>query len=225
MTKRMHWSASDGNKLEAEVAEPSGDAKAPVLIVIQEWWGVNDHVRSLVDRFAKEGFIAVAPDLFHGKTTKNADEAGKLMTALDKPRAVREIGETATWAKSLPRSNGKVAVTGFCLGGALTFAAACNVPGLAAAAPFYGLPPIPVDWNKVTAPILAHFAKHDQWATVAGAEEIKRAIEKAGKTTMELEVCDAQHAFMNDTRPEVFSPDNAKRAWERTIAFLREHTR
>jgi carboxymethylenebutenolidase len=145
------------------------------------------------------------------------------MTELDKARAVREIGETAAWAKSLPRSNGKVAVTGFCLGGALTFATACNVPGLAAAVPFYGLPPNPVDWTKVTAPILAHFAKHDQWATVSGAEEIKRAIEKAGKTTMQLEVYDAQHAFVNDTRPEVYSADNAKRAWERTIAFLKQH--
>lgn len=224
MTNRTRWTATDGTKLAAEVAEPSGDAKAPVLVVIQEYWGVNDHVRQIVDRFAKEGFLAVAPDLYHGKTTKSADEAGKLMSALDKPRAVNEIGETVTWAKSLPRSNGKVAVTGFCLGGALAFAAAANVPGLSAVVPFYGISPVPVDWSKVTAPILAHFSKTDRWATVPAAQEIQRAIEKAGKTTMQLEVYDAEHAFMNDTRPEVYSPENAKRAWERTIAFLKKHT-
>jgi carboxymethylenebutenolidase len=109
------------------------------------------------------------------------------------------------------------------MGGALTLAAACNVPGLSAAVPFYGISPVPLDWTRATAPLLAHFAKKDQWATVALAEQVKKDIEKAGKTTMELCVYDADHAFANDTRPEVHDAACTKLAWERTIAFLKKH--
>ena len=224
MAKRVKLAAKNGKQLEGELGEPAGSGKAPALVLVQEWWGINDHIRSLVDRFAKEGFLTLAPDLFHGAIAANGEEAGKLMTALDKPNAVAEIGEAVAFLKSHERSSGKVAVTGFCMGGALTFAAAATLPGLAAAVPFYGLPPMKLDWSHVTAPVLAHFAKHDEWATASGAEEIKRAIDAAGKTTMELHVYDANHAFMRDSDPKAYDEKSAKLAWERTLAFLRRHT-
>jgi carboxymethylenebutenolidase len=223
VTTRIHYKATGGAQLEGELAEPSGSSKAPALVVVQEWHGVNDYMRSLVDRFAKEGFLAFAPDLFHGKVAKTTEEASRLMNELDKPRAVAEIGNAAAYLTGHARSNGKVGVTGFCLGGALTFAAVCNVPGLSAAVPFYGLSPIPLDWTKATCPIQAHFAKKDDWAKPSGAEEIKKTIEKIGKTTMELHVYDAGHAFMRDTDPGVYDKPSAIEAWARALAFLKKH--
>ncbi len=222
MADRISYTAKDGTKLEAEIAEPPGSARAPALVIIQEYWGVNDHIRKMVDRFAAEGFLAVAPDLYHGEIAKSADVAGKMMGALDKAMAMKEIGDAIGFARAHQRCSGKVGVTGFCLGGALALAAAATHEGLSAVVPFYGLP-APRAWEKVTAPVLAHFAKTDEWATVAGAEEIKRAIDAAKKTTMELHAYDAKHAFMRDSDPAVYDEPSAKLAWKRTLDFLHTH--
>lgn len=223
MTTRVSFTGKNGQKVDGELAEPSGTGKAPAVVLIQEWWGLNDHVKSLADRLAAEGFLVVAPDLYHGKITKDADEASKLMTELDTLQAVQEIGAAASYLREHARGNGKVGVIGFCMGGALSFASACHVDGLSAVVPFYGIPPAEkVDYGKVTAPILAHFAKQDEWATVAKAEAIKKQIDTHGKS-MTLEVYDAQHAFVNDTRPEVYDAENAKLAWSRSVAFLKKN--
>jgi carboxymethylenebutenolidase len=223
MTTRVSFKAKNGGDVSGELAEPSGAGKAPSVVLIQEWWGINDHVRDVVERLAKEGFLVVAPDLYHGRVTKDQAEAAKWMTELDSLKAVQEIAGAAAYLKEHPRGNGKVGVIGFCLGGALAFASACHVEGLSAVVPFYGIPPAEkVDYAKVTAPIMAHFAKKDDWATVAKAEEIKKQLD-ARKHPMELHAYDAQHAFMNDTRPEVYDEKNAKLAWERTIAFFKKH--
>lgn len=223
MTKRTTFKAQGGADASGELSEPSGAEKAPGLVVVQEYWGVNDHVRSLVDRFAAAGFLALAPDLYQGTVTKNPDEAMKLMVGLDRDRALRDIAGAVELLRSHPRCNGKVGITGFCMGGAYSFSAACAVPGLSAVVPFYGVPdPSKVDYAKVTAPIQAHFAKTDQWATPASAEAVKKQLEARGQT-MELHLYDAQHAFMNDTRPEVHDPALAKQAWERAVAFLKKN--
>jgi carboxymethylenebutenolidase len=215
MSKRVTFS-----NLEGELAEPAGEGKtAGSLVLIQEWWGVNDHIRTLVDRFAKDGFLVVAPDLYHGKTTKDAGEAGKWMNELDTMQAVKEIGAAVAYLKEHPRSNGKVGVTGFCLGGALTLASACHVPGLAAAVSFYGIPPAEkVDYAKATIPVQMHVAKKDGWVTPEKAAEVKNQLRD-----IELHLYDADHAFVNDTRPEVYDAANAKLAWERAVAFFQKH--
>ena len=224
MTTNVTFESRSGGVVTGAIAEPSGTGKAPALVLVQEFWGLNDHVKSLVDRLAGEGFLVVAPDLYHGKLAKDSSEAGQLMTALDTLEAVEKIGGAAAFLKEHARGNGKVGVIGFCLGGALSFAAACHVPGLAAVVPFYGVPPADkVDYARVTAPVLAHFAKVDPWATVAKAEAIKAQIEAAGKTTMQLEVYDAGHAFMNDARPEAYDETSAKLAWQRSVDFLKKH--
>jgi fructose-bisphosphate aldolase, class I len=224
MAEPVSFSAPGGAEIKGQIARPKGGAKAPTIVLIQEWWGVNDHIESLLDRLADAGFIALAPDLYHGKTTRDAAEAQQLMVALDTAQAVSEIGAAAAYLKALPEGNGKVGVVGFCLGGALAFATACHVPGLSAVSPFYGVPPAEkVDYKNVTAPILAHFAAKDGWAKPEGAAQIKAQIDAAGRAPMQLEIYDADHAFMNDTRPEVYSPDAAKLAWQRTVEFFHQH--
>jgi carboxymethylenebutenolidase len=219
MSERVQIPSSTGD-LSGVLVVPSGDAKVPGVVVIQEWWGVNDQIQSVARRWADAGFLAIVPDLYHGQLAKDADEASRMMKALDFPRAVQEIAAAVAYLREHPRSTGKIAVSGYCLGGALSFATAVNVRGLAAVVPFYGLPG-DLDWSKVDAPIQAHFATHDDWATVAGAEKIKDAV----SAPMELHVYDAQHGFGNERRPEVYNADAAQLAWDRTLAFVREHTR
>jgi carboxymethylenebutenolidase len=223
MTTTVRFGAKGGSDIGGEIAEPSGTEKAPALVLIQEYWGINGHVKALADRLASQGFLVVAPDLYHGKIAKDAAEAGQLMTALDTAAAMTEIAAAVAYLKEHPRGNGKVGVIGFCMGGALAFAAACHVEGLSAVVPFYGTPPSDkVDYTKVSAPILAHFAKDDQWATVAKAEAIKKELETHGKA-MQLEVYDAGHAFVNDTRPDAYDEKSAKLAWQRSIDFLKKN--
>lgn len=199
---------------------PAGNDKHPGVVIIHEWWGVNDQMRAIAARYAAAGFLALVPDLYHGKEIPigDAEAAGAAMKALDFPRAVGEIGEAVATLKAHPRCTGKVAVTGYCMGGALTLATAVNVRGLACTVPFYGLPG-ELDWSKIDAPVQAHFAQHDDWATVAGAQKIKDAV-----SSMELHVYDAQHAFCNERRPEVYDADAAKTSWGRAVAFIRQHT-
>lgn len=223
MTQRISFAAKSGTSASGEIALPDGEGKAPAVVLIQEWWGVNDHIRSLLGRLASAGFVALAPDLYHGTTTRDATEAGKLMAALDWTRALDEIAGAAHHLATHPRGNGNVGVLGFCMGGALSFAAATQIPELKAVVPFYGVPDLAkYDVASIRAPVLAHFASRDAWAKPEAAEEIKRRIEAAGGR-MQLCVYDADHAFVNDTRPEVHDPEAAKLAWERTIAFLHEH--
>lgn len=216
-TQRVTFPSSAG-EASGVLATPDGAGKPPGVVVIQEWWGVNDQIQSVAERYAAAGFAAIVPDLYHGKIAKDADEAGKMMKALDFGKAVQEIAGAVAFLQQ--RGSAKVAVTGYCLGGALSFATAVNVRGLAAVVPFYGLPG-DLDWTKVDAPVQAHFATHDDWATVAGAEKIKAAV----KVPMELHVYDAQHAFCNERRPDVYNADAAKQAWDRALTFIRSHTR
>jgi carboxymethylenebutenolidase len=226
MTTSVSFKARNGGDASGLLTEPSGadaSTKAPALVLIQEWWGINEHLRSIATRLAAEGFLVVTPDLYHGTIAKNADEAGKLMTELDTLQAVQEIAGAVAFAKEHARSNGKVGVIGFCMGGALAFASACHVEGLSAVVPFYGIPPADkVDYAKVTAPVLAHFAKNDDWATVEKAEGIKKQLDALGKP-MQLEVYDAGHAFVNDSRPEAYDEKSAKLAWRRSVEFLKKH--
>lgn len=223
MTDPVHFSAKSGSAASGEIAAPEGTGKVPGLILVQEWWGLNGHIKSLAERFAKAGFLTVAPDLYHGRVTKDPTEAGKLMTELDGKRAMDDIAGAVQLLLSNPRCNGKIGVVGFCMGGAYSFAATSAIPEIAAAVPFYGIPPADrMDFGRMKAPILAHFASRDQWAKPALAEEIKQKVNAQGGS-MRLEIYDAEHAFMNDTRPDVYSAPCAQKAWQHTIDFLHQH--
>jgi carboxymethylenebutenolidase len=227
MAERVHWpvgtTATSGGVAAGELSLPTATGRAPAVLVFHEWWGLNDHIRSILGRLAEAGFAALAVDLYDGKTTRDAEEAGKMMGELDWKLALDRARGAVDFLAVHERTNGRVGVLGFCMGGALTLAAAAALPHLGAAVPFYGLPPSGA-WEKVKAPVLAHFAARDQWAKPEGAQAIRSAIEAAGGS-MELHVYDADHAFVNDTRPEVHHPENARLAWDRSIAFLTEHLR
>jgi carboxymethylenebutenolidase len=223
MTTAVRFAGKGGADLGGVSGEPAGVDKVGAVVVVQEWHGVNDVVKALVDRFAAAGFLAIAPDLYHGKLAKNTEEAAALMNALDKTEAVAEIGAAVAHVKASPRSNGKVAIVGFCLGGALTFASARHLERITCAVPFYGIPGFPMEeYAKIKAPVLAHFAKTDDWAKASTAEEIQKAINGAGGS-MELHVYDAGHAFMRAGDPAVYDEASAAVAWDRTIAFLKKH--
>jgi carboxymethylenebutenolidase len=222
MTERVTFKSRAGDEASGALALPAGGGKAPAIVVLQEYWGVNDHIKDLCARFAAEGFIALAPDIYRGVITKDAGEAMKLLQGLDWGRAVGDIGGAVDYLRGLARSSGKVAVTGFCMGGALTLVAATQIKGLAAAVPFYGLPP-QGEWSKIECPVQGHYCATDEWAKPSLALDIQKAVQEHGGA-MEVNVYDAQHAFMNDTRPEVHSPENATVAWDRALAFLHQHT-
>jgi carboxymethylenebutenolidase len=221
MSERVSFKSRTGAPVDGALAVPAGSGKAPAVVVIQEWWGLNEQIKGIADRLAGEGFVALVPDLYHGKLATDRDEASHLMNTLDWTRAMDDLAGAVAHLREHPRSNGKVAVVGFCMGGALSFAAAASIPGLAAVVPCYGVPG-QADYTKVDAPILAHFCKTDDWATPEIARKIQAQIEEQGGS-MELHLYDAEHAFMNEKRPEVYHPEAAKQAWARTIAFLRQH--
>ena len=221
MSQRVTFPAASG-EASGVLFVPDGEGRRPAVVVIHEWWGVNDQIQTIAQQWASEGFVALVPDLYHGVLASNADEAAAMMQKLNFPRALKEIAGAVAMLKDHPRSSGKVSVTGYCMGGALSFATAASVPGLAAVVAFYGLPP-GADWSRVDAPIQAHFALEDDWATVDGAKAIQEALAKHERQ-MELHVYAAKHAFCNDQRPDVYNADACAQAWARAVQFVRDHS-
>ncbi len=214
--------SANGDAIACAVALPA--TPGPAVVLIHEWWGLNDHIRKVAERLAAEGFVAFAPDLYRGQVATNAADASALMTALDWSRALADLDGTLTAAAAHASTHGKVGVMGFCMGGALTFAAAARFGArVGAAVPYYGIPP-GYDPGTVTAPLMAHFAVRDGWAKPELAVACQTAVHAAGRS-MELHVYDADHAFANDTRPEVYNPAAAALAWSRTVTFFRERLR
>ncbi len=223
MATKVSFESKAGGAIQGVRSEPAGAGKAGGVVVVQEWWGLSEFIRDVCDRLAEAGFVALAPDLYHGRLPGSKAEAAQAMGALDKRRAVAEIGDAVTYLAADARCSGKVAVMGFCLGGALTLAATCQLEGIAAALPFYGIPELPMDaFARVKAPIQAHFAKKDDWAKASVAEAIQKEI-RSGGGSMDLFVYDAGHAFMRSTDPEVYDAEDARVAWERAAAFLEKH--
>ncbi len=195
----------------------AGDG-APAVVVIQEWWGLNDQIKQTADRFADAGYTALVPDLFRGKLAGDADEANHLMGELNFPDAATQDVRGAL--QHLKRSAPKTAVAGFCMGGALALIAAAKLTELDASVAFYGIPPKEVaDPATIKVPLLCHFANQDDWCTPDAVNALEGDL-KSGGVDFALHRYDAQHAFMNGARPEVYDEACAKLAWERTLAFL-----
>lgn len=222
-TTRVEFDLRFGKtKASGDLAVPAGDGKVPAIVLLQEWWGLNDHIRDIAERLANEGFLTLAVDLYHGATTKDPEEAAKLSTALDREAALDDIEAAAMYLADHPRARGRIGVMGFCMGGSLTFRALERISDFNCGVPFYGVPPAD-QYNvaKVRSPILGHFSRTDPWAKPEIAEQIQRNLTARGGT-MTVHVYDAEHAFMNDTRPDVYSPENAKVAWQRSMEFLHQ---
>jgi len=215
----MTFTRPDGGSTVGYLAQAgSGN---PGVVVIQEWWGLNDHIRAVADRFAAAGYNALAPDLYQGRVAKDADEAGHMMNGLDFPGATHQDIRGAV--DHLHSLGAKVGVIGFCMGGALTIAAAVHVPRVNAAVCFYGIPPAefasPAD---IRIPFQGHFANKDDWCTPTAVDGLVAEM-AAAPLPPEIFRYDAQHAFFNNARPEVFDAAAAGLAWQRTIAFFGNH--
>ncbi len=205
---------------------PAASGRGPGVLVIQEYWGLVDHIRDVVDRFAAAGFSALAPDLYHGQTTTEPDEAGKLMMALSMSQAAKDMSGAVDFLASHDAvSSTGIGVIGFCMGGGLAMVIACQRPdAVRACAPFYGLIPWPdaqPDWSQLTGALRGHFAGNDDMFGPDKVAELQNKLDDLGKDAVLVVHPDVDHAFFNDTRPEVYDATEAAKAWDATLAFFR----
>ena len=207
------------------LARPSGTgAPAAGIVVIQEWWGLVPHIEDVTDRFAALGYAALAPDLYHGESTVEAEEAHHLMEGLDWGRAAQEIAGANSYLRG-PVGVGRVGVVGFCMGGALTMIAATS-QDVDAYAAFYGFPPAgaaPLD--TITAPGLQFFGASEDFFSVPEAQDFAERQRQLGREAEVVVYPGAGHAFFNDTRPEAYHEASAKQAWQRTVDLFERHLR
>jgi carboxymethylenebutenolidase len=213
----------NGEAGRAYLAVPVGDGPLPGVVVVQEWWGLDEHIQDVARRLAAEGFVALAPDLYHGKVTKEPDKAQKMMMSLDMGHATKELVKATDYLASRPETAGRqIGAIGFCMGGGLALNLACENPKIRAAAPFYGINPTPIDKvRNLQGPILAVYGENDTFAGESVRRELEQAL-KADNIPHEIGVYPgADHAFFNDTRPEVYDRDAAADAWQRALSLFR----
>ena len=223
MGEMVEFPFADGNTRGYLAVASNGNG--PGVIVIQEWWGLVDHIKDVCDRFAAEGFVALAPDLYHGKTTKSPDEAGKLMMALRIDEAEKDLSAGIEYLATLDSTTSeKVGVVGFCMGGALSLYTATKNPHVGACVVFYGgHPNVKPDLPNLHAPVLGLYAARDGFVTPDSVRELERKLKELGKQIEVHIYSGTDHAFFNDTRPEVYNAEAAEDSWRRTVEFLRKH--
>jgi carboxymethylenebutenolidase len=216
---------SNGGKARGYLALPESGGRGAGIIVIQEWWGLVPHIERVAERFAAAGFVALAPDLYHGQSTTSPDEAGKLMMALNIEQTEKDLRGAINYLLAHERVSGDtVGTVGFCMGGALSLYAASKNEQVGACVVFYGAhPKVKPDLERLRAPLLGFYAERDGFATPALARELEAKLKSLGKSAEIHIYPDADHAFFNDERPEVFNPAAAADAWQRTVRFFHEH--
>jgi carboxymethylenebutenolidase len=225
MATMITFQRPDGQSVRGYLAEPVRTAGAPAVVVIQEWWGLNDQIRGVADRFAQAGYIALVPDLYRGKSTVEAEEAQHLMTGLNfGDAAAQDVRGAMQYLKTRAA---KVGVTGFCMGGALTMLALCNVPEVDAGVVWYGCPPLDyIDAANIKAPIQGHWATQDDFFPIATIDALEAKLRAAG-VDFDFHRYLARHAFANETAvgpgrlpATQFDPVWSQRAWDRTFTFF-----
>jgi len=216
----------DGKECSGFYAEPKAGSRAQAVVVIQEWWGLNDQIKGVANRFAAAGYRALVPDLYRGKVGLDAKEAEHLMGNLNFGDAASQDVRGAV--QHLKQSGSKVAVTGFCMGGALTILSAVHAPETDAAISWYGCPPLEyVDASKIKAPLQGHWALDDAYFPIQQIDALEGKL-KAANVTYEFYRYKAKHAFANETledpnQPIAYDASAAETAWARTLTFLKQH--
>ena len=224
MAGQMVSFPSDGRTTEGYLATPAS-GKGSGVVVIQEWWGLVPHIKDVCDRFAAEGYVALAPDLYHGKSTTSPDEAGKLMMAMRIDEAEKDLRGAIQYLVDHDATTGnKVGTVGFCMGGALSLYAATKNPQVGACVVFYGgHPNVKPDLAKLQAPVLGLYAERDGFVTPESVRQLERQLKALGKSAEMHIYPDADHAFFNNERPEVYNEAAAKDAWQRVLEFFGAH--
>ena len=226
MSQTLHFQRPDGTPVAGYLVEASRPVGA--VVVIQEWWGLNDQIRGVAQRYARAGFTALVPDLYRGKSTVEAEEAHHLMTGLDFGAAAsQDVRGAVQYLKGLKLGSGKVGVTGYGMGGALTVLASTMVPEADAAVVWYGMPPLEyVDASKITLPLQAHWATQDEFFKISGVDALEAKFAEAG-VNYEAHCYLAHHAFANETAqgpgrlPQTqYDAAWAEQAWDRTMRFF-----
>ena len=213
---------SNGRTTQGYLATPAG-GKGPGLLVIQEWWGLVGHIKKVCDRFAAEGFSALAPDMYHGQTASEPDGAGKLFMALNIAQAEKDLRGAAA-ALAPHSSTAKLGAVGFCMGGQLALFAATLNPSVGATVNFYGIHPnVKPDYTKLSGPVLGLFAEKDGFVTPQVAKDTDAAIKKAGKQSEIHIYPNVDHAFFNDENTAAYNKAAADDAWRRTLSHFRQH--
>jgi len=220
MAGKMVEFPTNGHMTQGYLATPAAD-KGPGIVVIQEWWGLVPHVKNVCDRFAAEGFSALAPDMYHGKTASEPDEAGKLFMALNIAQAEKDLTGATRYLAS-QSSTSKLGVVGFCMGGQLALFAGCLDPKIGAVVDFYGIHPnVTPDYARLSGPVLGLFAEKDAFVTPETARGVEAAIKKAGKAVAIHIYPGVDHAFFNDDNAAAYDKTAAADAWRRTLAHFR----
>ena len=218
----------NGNNAYAFVAQPDDNATHPGVVMIQEWWGIEPHIRDLAQRLAAEGFVVAVPDLYHGKIVTEPNEAQKMVMMIggNIDRAAKEIIGALETVKAMPNVEPKkLGLIGFCVGGLMTYVVASRYHELGAVVPFYpgGYDPKPADVAQVNAPVLAFFGRRDDSIPMAQVEKIEKMYKEAGKDHT-VKVYDAGHAFLNPDHG-MGNEKAAAEAWPLAVNFLKEKLR
>ena len=224
MAGEMVEFGSNGAKARGYLSVPAG-GRGPGVVVLQEWWGLVPHIKDVCDRFAGEGFVALAPDLYHGDVARSPDEAGKLMMALNIERTEKDLRGAIDYLLGHEAVEGEsVGAVGFCMGGVLSLYAASVNERVGACVVFYGIhPKVKPPLERLRAPVLGLYAERDASVPPAAVRELEARLGELGKSAEMHIYPGTDHAFFNDTRPEVYDAAAAADAWRRTLAFFREH--
>ena len=221
LTKMIEF-PSNGGTTPGFLAQPSDNGQWPGVILLQEWWGLVPHILEVAERLAGEGFVVLAPDLYHGQRAAEPDEARKLSMALDRQRAIREVSAAAKLLVSLEGTHPRIGVMGFCMGGGLSLSAAAHDSALGAVVCFYGRPLEAADTARIKCPVLGFFGEEDGGIPLSLVYDFQKAL-TAHQIVHDIHVyAGAQHAFFNDSRP-AYHPDAAADAWQRTLDWFRAH--
>jgi carboxymethylenebutenolidase len=226
-TSTVHYKSGD-IQMAAYLARPKAKGTYPGLIVIQEWWGLNEHIKDIARRFVREGYVALAPDLYSclgHKVTADPNEAGRLMSSLKEEQALKDLQATLAHLKDVDGVHReRLGVVGFCMGGTYSLLLPCHGLGIKAAAPFYGqVPSAPELLRNLTCPVLYIYGDADGWITRADVNRLREALKRYGKAGEVKIYPGAPHAFFNDTRKDVYRPVEAKDAWTRVLGFFATH--
>jgi carboxymethylenebutenolidase len=219
--------AANGDNAPGYLARPEGDGPFPGVVVMQEWWGLDAHIKDVTERFAREGFVALAPDFYRGRVATEPDEARKLAMELDHPRAIKDMQGAVNYLIAQPFVEPKQAgIVGFCMGGGLALLMSHSGRNLGAVVMFYGRGELDdVTAARVSAPLLGLFGEADTGIPVETVRANERKLREQGKTVEIVVYPGAPHAFFNDTRPHIYHKEAAEDAWRRTLAWFREHLR